>query len=275
VKQSLAQLRRVVLTVIAVRTPLSRGLHASIVVFGFILCVGFYFWLSTRPGTNATFIPPLSRLWEATRLVFSGDDLWLDVRASFGRVTAGFLLAAMVGIPVGIMIGAFRSAEALTQPVLEFLRYVPVPALIPIMMITFGIGESAKIALIFVGTFFQLCLMTADEVRRVPHELVQAAQTLGARRNEVVVLVLLRSAMPGIFDALRLCNGWAWTYVVVAELVAATEGLGFRTLRFYRFIQTPQIFVYLAVLGAIGLALDLFFRSCHARLFRWADATRR
>jgi NitT/TauT family transport system permease protein len=201
--------------------------------------------------------------------------LWIDVRASFGRVTAGFLLAAVFGVPFGLWIGAFRSAEALTQPVFEFLRYVPVPALIPVIMIFLGIGEGAKVALIFVGVFFQLALMSADAVRRVPHELVQAAQTLGARRHEIVSLVLLRAALPGIFDALRLCNGWAWTYVVVAELVAATEGLGFRAMRFYRFIQTPNIFVYLLVLGAIGLALDLLFRACNARLFRWADATQR
>lgn len=257
------------------RAALPRRVHLSLAVLGFVLCVAFYGWLSSRPDNNPIFVPGFDRLWAAAKTVFASSDIWTDIRASFIRVTAGFLLAAAFGIPFGLFIGSLRSVEALTQPVFEFLRYVPVPALIPLIMIFLGIGEGAKIALIFVGTFFQLALMVADEVRRVPHELVQVAETLGARRDEVVSLVLLKGALPGIFDALRLCNGWAWTYVVVAELVAATEGLGFRTLRFYRFIQTPNIFVYLLILGAIGLVLDMCFRAFNARMFRWADATRR
>lgn len=268
-------LQRIASSLLDLRVPLPRGARIGLGVLGFFACLALYVWVSQRPDTNPTFVPPPGRLWTAAKAVFSGSDLAVDVRASFLRVTAGFLLAALAGVPFGIWIGANRAAEAFTQPVLEFLRYVPVPALIPLIMIFCGIGEAAKIALIFIGTFFQLALMVADEVRRVPHDLVQAAQTLGARRGEIVGLVLFRGSLPGIFDALRLCNGWAWTYLVVAELVAATEGLGFRTLRFYRFIQTPNIFVYLLVLGAIGLVLDLLFRALNARLFRWADATRR
>ena len=128
--------------------------------------------------------------------------------------------------------------------------------------------------LIFVGTFFQLVLMVAEEVRRVPQELLQVSYTLGAKKGEAVRLVLMRAAMPGIFDALRLCNGWAWTYLVVAELIAANEGLGYRVLKFYRFVQVPKIFVYLFILGAIGLLLDFLFRKFNARAFHWADTTR-
>ena len=260
---------------LAVRTPLPRWLHVGLACLGFAGCVGLYLWAGARPDNNPTFIPPIERIATAAQTILSGPDFWSDVRASFGRVTAGLLLAVLFAVPFGLWIGAFRPIEALTQPVVEFLRYVPVPALIPIVMIFFGIGEGAKIALIFLGTFFQLALMVAEEVRRVPNDLVHAAQTLGASRGEILSLVLFRGALPGILDAVRLCNGWAWSYVVVAEMIAATEGLGFRVLRFYRFIQTPNIFVYLLVLGLIGLALDQLFRACNARLFRWADATRR
>jgi NitT/TauT family transport system permease protein len=126
------------------------------------------------------------------------------------------------------------------------------------------------VLLVFLGTFFQLLLSTADEVRRVPLRLVQVSQSLGATRLEIVWRVLTPAASPGISQALRMCNGWAWSYVVVAELVAATEGLGFRVLRFYRFIQTPNIYVYLLVFGLVGLALDYAFRLLHRRLFRWS-----
>jgi NitT/TauT family transport system permease protein len=194
---------------------------------------------------------------------------------SFFRVTAGFLLAAVMGIPVGIGMGSFKALEGLLQPLTEFIRYVPVPALIPIFMVLFGIDELSKIMLIWVGTFFQLALMVADETRRIPYELLQVSYTLGARRGEVIRLVMWRAAMPGIFDALRLCNGWAWTYVVIAELVAANEGLGYRILKFSRFLQTPKIWVYLVVLGVIGLGLDVAFRAINRNLFHWADTTKR
>jgi NitT/TauT family transport system permease protein len=129
--------------------------------------------------------------------------------------------------------------------------------------------------LIWLGTFFQLVLMVADETRRVPYELLQVSYTLGAKRREVVRLVMWRAAMPGIFDALRLCNGWAWTYLVVAELVAADEGLGYRVLKFSRFLQTPKIWVYLLLLGIIGLGLDMLFRTLNRTLFHWADTSKR
>jgi len=142
-------------------------------------------------------------------------------------------------------------------------------------MLLFGIGETSKMMLIFLGTFFQLVLMVADEIRRVPYELIMVGYTLGASKREVIRRILLRAAMPGIFDALRLCNGWAWTYLVVAELIAANEGLGYRILKFSRFLQTPKIFVYLILLGILGLSLDYIFRKLNERLFHWADTTKR
>jgi NitT/TauT family transport system permease protein len=214
-------------------------------------------------------------VWEAARGFLGDDNLWLDIKTSVGRVTAGFLLSAVLAIPIGVFIGSFKVCEGILQPLTEYVRYIPVPALIPLLMLFFGIGELAKVMLIFAGVFFQLVLMVADEVRRVPHDLVQVSQTLGARRGETIRLVLFRGAMPGIFDALRLCNGWAWTYLVVAELIAANEGMGYRILKFSRFLQTPKIFVYLILLGIIGLTLDFAFRKFNQRVFHWADATRR
>jgi NitT/TauT family transport system permease protein len=171
--------------------------------------------------------------------------------------------------------GSFKVFEGLLQPITEFVRYIPVPALIPIFMVFFGIDELSKVMLIWVGTFFQLVLMVADEVRRVPYELVQVSYTLGARRGQVLRRVIWPAAQPGIFDALRLCNGWAWTYVVVAELVAANEGIGYRILKFSRFLQTPQIWVYIILLGLVGLVLDFAFRVCNRRLFHWANTVQR
>ena len=241
---------------------------------GFAALFALWAWVSHRESMNPVFVPTPEDVWRAARALFADEKLWMDLKLSIFRVTAGFLLAAAVGVPLGLWVGSFKVVEAIVQPIVEFVRYVPVPALIPILMVLFGIDELSKIALIWVGTFFQLVLMVADEVRRVPDNLLQVSYTLGARRGEVIRRVLWPAARPGIFDALRLCNGWAWTYVVVAELVAANEGLGYRILKFSRFLQTPQMWVYVILLGLIGLGLDAAFRALNRRLFHWAETAR-
>ena len=236
------------------------------------LLLAGYAFLSHRDWVSSALLPTLSSVAHTAIEALQSAEFWLDVKVSFLRVTAGFLAAALLAVPLGILAGSFRLCSAMLEPISEFLRYIPVPALIPLIMILLGIEESAKVSLVFLGTFFQLLLMTADEVRQVPLPLVQVSQSMGATRFELVWRVLTPAALPGISHALRMCNGWAWSYVVVAELLAATEGLGFRILRFYRFIQTPNIYVYLLTFGLIGLVLDRLFRLAHLRLFRWAKA---
>ena len=202
------------------------------------------------------------------------ETLGSDLLISFKRVTGAFLLAALLAIPLGVFIGSFQLLEAFFQPGIEFMRYLPVPALIPVLIILFGVDEAPKIMLIFLGTFFQLTLMVSDEVRRVPAEMVRACYALGGTVYEVVTTVIMRSAMPGIFDALRMCNGWAWTWLIVAELVAANEGMGFRIIRLQRYLQTDTIFIYLIVLGLVGLFIDFLFRLMNRHLFQWNHVAR-
>ncbi|HVT08837.1 MAG TPA: ABC transporter permease [Polyangia bacterium] len=258
----------------ALRGRLPAIRYRMLAVAGFAALFGVWVWASHRESVNPVFVPAPEAVWQAARELFGDEKLWLDLKLSVFRVTAGFVLAGVVGVPLGLWMGSFEAVEAVVQPIVEFVRYVPVPALIPILMVIFGIDEPSKIALIWVGTFFQLVLMVADEVRRVPNNLLQVSYTLGARRGEVIRRVLWPAARPGIFDALRLCNGWAWTYVVVAELVAANEGLGYRILKFSRFLQTPQMWAYVILLGLIGLALDAAFRALNRRLFHWAETAR-
>ncbi|HEY8517333.1 MAG TPA: ABC transporter permease [Candidatus Binatia bacterium] len=258
----------------ALRRDIPRPAYLGLAALSFLAAFLFWQWVSHQPFVNPVFVPAPEKVWEAA-LGFLGDGaIWTDVKVSFFRVTAGFALSALIAIPIGILIGSFKVGEGLIQPLSEFVRYIPVPALIPLMMVLFGIGELPKVMLIFAGTYFQMVLMVADEVRRVPYELVQVSYTLGAKRSEIIGKVLWPAALPGVFDALRLCNGWAWTYLVVAELVAANEGLGYRILKFSRYLQTPRIFVYLLLLGIIGLTLDMVFRALHRRFFRWAATAR-
>lgn len=261
--------------IFALRRDIPQWVYNLAAAAGFLTLFAAWSWLSHSGRVETAYLPTPETVGRAVLDVFKDETVWLDLKISFLRVTGGFLLSAAIGVPLGIWMGSWKIVEGFVQPLTEFVRYVPVPALIPILMLLFDIGELSKVMLIFVGTFFQLVLMVADEVRRVPYELLQVSYTLGAKKGEVVRLVLMRAAMPGIFDALRLCNGWAWTYLVVAELIAANEGLGYRVLKFYRFVQTPKIFVYLMILGGLGLLLDFFFRKFNARVFHWADTTKR
>lgn len=258
------------------RRDIKKSAYYGALALAFLTMLGGWWLLSlVLHGEQAVFIPSPQRVLAAAGELIHDDEFFLDVRMSFLRVTGGFFLAAALAIPLGIFMGSYRIVEGLLQPLTEFFRYIPVPAMIPILMLLFGIGETSKMMLIFLGTFFQLVLMVADEIRRVPYELIMVGYTLGASKREVIRRILLRAAMPGIFDALRLCNGWAWTYLVVAELIAANEGLGYRILKFSRFLQTPKIFVYLILLGILGLSLDYIFRKLNERLFHWADTTKR
>lgn len=258
----------------ALRRDIPPSAYWTLAASSFLIAFLVWQWASHQSFVNPVFVPSPEKVWQAAVDFFGDDAIRLDIRVSFVRVTAGFLLSALLAIPLGVLIGAYKVGEGLVQPITEFVRYIPVPALIPLMMVLFGIGEAPKIMLIFAGTYFQMLLMVADEIRKVPYDLVQVSYTMGARRGEIISKVLVPAAMPGIFDALRLCNGWAWTYLVVAELVAANEGLGYRILKFSRFLQTPKIFVYLILLGVVGLTLDMVFRWMHRRLFSWAVTER-
>jgi NitT/TauT family transport system permease protein len=136
-------------------------------------------------------------------------------------------------------------------------------------MLWVGIEESSKIAIIWIGTFFQMLLMMAEDVRRVPQAQIEAAQTMGATRSEVIEKVIFQSAKPALMDTLRVTMGWAWTYLVVAELVAANSGLGYSILKAQRFLQTDKIFVGIILIGLIGLVMDQMFRFAHRKAFPW------
>ena len=243
--------------------------------FSFLLVLLWYIWKSESAVGNvsqSTFFPTVSEIADGAVTIFTDEDkkVWTDIGTSAMRVFSGFLLAAVIAIPLGIYMGSYRIWEAFMQPIFEFIRYFPVPALIPLLVAIYGVDEESKIILIFLGTFFQLILMVADEVRRVSEELIKVAYTMGANSIEVLFKVLLPSALPGIFDALRLCHGWAWTYVVVAEMIATNEGLGIRIMKFARFVQMPKVMTYLLILGMLGLILDLLFRYINQKLFHWS-----
>lgn len=224
--------------------------------------------------TYGAFVPPLflptpSAIVASAVSLFTEFDLVADIWASVIRVTAGFLLAAAIGVPLGILMGSLKTFEAFFEPFLGFIRYMPASAFIPLFILWLGIGESEKIAVIFFGTFFQLTLMVMDVTKNVSMDLINTAYTLGVSQRGVFRRVILPASLPGIVDTLRITFGWAWTYLVVAEIVAASSGLGFMIMQSQRFLKTGNIIVGIIVIGVIGIVIDLLFKWLYARLFPW------
>ncbi len=254
-----------------IRGSLDRRLYLLIAAASFALGLSLWWAISALRLVDPLFLPsPGAVVRRFVSWLLSGD-LLADAGISLLRVAAGFLLSALMAVPLGLVIGAYRPVRAFFEPLLEFARYLPAVAFVPVVLLWAGIGEASKIALIWIGTFFQMVIMLSEDVARVPMPQIEAARTMGANDREVVALVLLRSAMPAMFDTLRITLGWAWTYLVVAEMVAANSGLGYAILKAQRFLQTDRIFVGIIVIGLIGLSGDQILRLIHRRLFPWAS----
>ena len=166
----------------------------------------------------------------------------------------------MIAIPLGILMSSYRGVGAFTEPLIDFVRYLPVPALVPLTLIWLGIGEGSKIALLWIGTFFQLVLLVADDARRVPSEYIETGRTLGARRPCLMTDVLFPAMLPNMVDSLRITLGWCWTYLIVAEIVAASSGIGYELWTARRYGKTPEVFAGILTIGIIGLVSDQIIR---------------
>ena len=256
----------------SVRSTISRRHYLVLAVIGLVLPVLIWAWWAGREGTDAVFLPGPQKVLARAITWWQDDDLLADLLISVYRVVGGWALSAVLALPIGLLIGSFRSVQALLEPLTDFIRYMPAVAFIPLVMLWIGIDEGSKIAIIFIGTFFQMVLMVAEDVKRVPMAQIEAAQTMGASRRELLEKVILPSAKPALLDTLRITMGWAWTYLVVAELVAANSGLGYAILKAQRFLQTDKIFAGILIIGLIGLAMDQAFRWLHRRAFPWLMA---
>ena len=209
-------------------------------------------------------------------MVRSGLDLLInqgfaaDIGMTVWRVLGGFVIAALLAVPLGVLMGAYKPVEAFFEPFVSFARYLPASAFIPLLILWAGIGETQKLAVIFIGSFFQLVLMVAVSVGNTRRDLVEAAYTLGSQDRGVVTRVLLPSAAPEIAETLRMVLGWAWTYVIVAELIGASSGIGHMITDSQALMATDQIIFGIIVIGAIGLVTDFVFKSFNRWLFPWA-----
>ncbi|MCM1985364.1 ABC transporter permease [Lyngbya confervoides BDU141951] len=247
-----------------------RSLQGLLVVLSVAVPLALWWGLAATGWIHPKFLPSPIDVAQALTSLFAEGVLWTDAWASIYRVSLGFLLAAVISVPLGIMMGTFSSVRALSEPIIGIVRYMPAPAFIPLLIIYLGLDEAPKIALIFIGTVFFNVLMIMDAVKFVPKELLETGFTLGGSRRQVLMQVITPYVVPNILDAFRVNMAASWNLVVVAELVAANEGLGKRIELAQRFFRTDEIFACLIVLGLIGFAIDLGFRVLLRTTCRWA-----
>lgn len=251
----------------AIRKPLSRPVSLALSVTFFLILLAVWALVSATGLVSDFFLPGPVQVMGAAWSLYVDKGFLGDIAVSIYRVLVGFGLAAIVAVPLGLMMGSVQFFRSLLEPCLAFTRYMPATAFIPLLVLWLGIDDGQKFSVIFVGTFFTLTLMVMVSTLAVSVALIEAAIMLGATPMQIILKVILPAAKPAIFNDLRIVLGWAWTYIVIAEIVAASSGVGYIILNASRFMDTATIFVGIISIGLIGLISDMIFNVAGRYLF--------
>lgn len=259
------------LNLFAVRqnTPrVARGAASAIV---FVLLLAAWLAASSTGFIDPMFLPSPANVLSTAWRLYAHEQFADDLFASLYRVIVGFGIAALLAVPLGVAMGAWEMARAAFEPLLGFIRYMPATAFVPLLVLWLGVDDAQKFAVVWLGTFFHLALLVMNSTLSVRAELIDTAQLLGASRLQLVTRVIWPAARPLIWSDLRVVLGWAWSYIVVAELVSANSGVGFQILRASRFLDVSTIFVGIFSIGVVGITSDLAM----AAIGRWLFPYRR
>ena len=257
----------------SIRSPLPRN---TAFVLGFVapaLVLGAWCLLTYGNLVQPDFLPKPTEVVRGTLQLFIQYDLTTAILTSSRRIAIAFLLASVLALPLGVLMGAFDPINRFFEPIMAPLRYMPISAFIPLLILWFGIYEKQKIAFLFLGVFVYLLPVVVSSIRLVPEELVQTALTLGASKFQVVRTVLVPAALPEIFDSFRVMNAIAWTYVILAEAVNPEHGLGYMVELARTHQKASWSFAGLLVIGGIGLLTDALIRLISSLLFSWREAS--
>ena len=256
----------------ALLRPLEPVSNRARIVLGasfFVIFFGLWALVTLGGYVSATFLAdPITMIHDGW-LLLTKFGFAHDIAMTIWRVVGGFVLASVIAVPIGIMMGAYKPVEAFLEPFVSFARYLPASAFVPLLILWAGIGETQKLLVIFIGSFFQIILMISFSVAHTRRDLVEAAYTLGSSNTGVVFRVLIPATAPDIAETLRLVLGWAWTYVIVAELIGSSSGIGHMIIESQALLATGQIIFGILVIGIIGLISDFVFKMINRHFFAW------
>ncbi|HZN94491.1 MAG TPA: ABC transporter permease [Myxococcales bacterium] len=225
-----------------------------------------------EPLVSHFFLPPPDEVLRGLLYLLFNQGLLSAVGVSVVRILKAFGLSVAVAVPLGIFMGSFEAANRFFDSILAPMRYLPITAFIPLLILWFGIEEEQKVAFLFLGTFVFLLPVVVDAIKVVPEELVQTAFTLGATKAQVIRTVLIPAALPQIFDSFRVMNAIAWTYIILAEIVNPQNGIGYILRLAEQHTKPAWSFAGILVVGIIGLLTDLLIRGLNRLLFSWREA---
>ena len=254
-----------------VREAVSRARSRTLAVAGVGVFLGLWCLLSYADIIPTVILPSPTEVLKAFPVLHFQEALVRSAGYSLYRVTMGFVLSALVAIPLGILMGAFPAVKHFFAPLIDPMRFLPISALVPLFLVWFGIEETMKIMLLFVGTFVYLLPLVVEAVENVEDVYLQTARTLEASKWQLVWHVLVPGSMPAIGEALRVMNGIGWTYVILAELVNPRYGLGALITVAGKRSHVDYIFAGVIVILVIGVLTDQLIRLLNQRLFGWAD----
>lgn len=251
--------------------PLSRTW--TLVLGTAIWVIFFGLWaIAVQAGwVNPLLVPSPLQVLATLYELFAEREFLSDVLISIARILGSFLVACLIAIPLGILMGSFKSVEASVNPFISAWRYLPAPAFIPILLMWFGTGEEPKLALLFLGVIFFLITLIMDHTRQVRTELIETAMTLGANRSQILWTVVVPAVLPSIVVSMRQMLAIAWTYLVIAEIIASTTGIGAMMMRARRFLHTDDIMAGIVTIGVLGLLFDIGFRWLYRAMFPYLE----
>lgn len=230
--------------------------------------------------SNPIYLPAPHEVLQAFYTAFTTepatrDGPWLaqSLWHSITIIVRGFLISSLIGVPLGILCGAFMSVSRLSEPFIEFFRYLPAPAFGALAVAILGIYDAPKITIIVIGTLFQQVLIIANTTRKLDFALVEAAMTLGARKGQLLRRVVIPGILPDLFRDQRILLGWAWTYLIVAELIGTSSGITWFITQQARYQHFANVYAAIAMIGVLGLVSDMLLAAIGKRLFRWDRAT--
>jgi NitT/TauT family transport system permease protein len=251
--------------------PISPASAIWLALSAWVVFFGLWEFAVLMEVTNAVLLPgPVTVLTSFVEL-FTEKNYLADIGMSLYRVLASFTLACLLAVPLGILMGTFRSVEAFFNPLVSAFRYLPAPSFIPLLLMWLGAGESQKLALLFLGVVWFLITLIMDYAKSLPADYINTALTLGGNRRQVLWTVVVPAMLPNVLIAMRQMLAVSWTYLVIAEIVAADSGIGAMMMRAKRFVHIDEIMAGIVTIGLLGLLFDILLRAAQRLLFPYLE----